>query len=228
MNILIIGAMEEEIEYLVNNFEFKEIDQINKFTLYSLEQGNKVIYLLNSGIGKVNATLTLSMFLNTYKVEHILSIGTSGALSDDVEIGEIVNATELAYHDVDVSAFGYKIGKLPNNEKYFITSTNEFYKSILEKFTNYVTIHDGLIVTGDQFASLNHKKEIKNNFPKALAVEMESTAMVHTAMAFGININVLRVISDKASEDANIEFDKFLKEVCEKYKELLNIILNNI
>ncbi len=221
MKTLIIGAMVEEIDYLSKKFAFKKIDQINSNDLYKFNN----IYLLNSGIGKVNAAISLSMFLNKYSVDNIISIGTSGSLNNDIEIGEIVNGTKLAYHDVDVTHFGHPVGKLPHNDLYFKTSNSNFFKEVLDEYKNKVKIHDGLIVTGDQFSDAKKKDFIKKNFDNPLAIEMESTAMVHTANAYGVDINVLRVVSDKAGEEAPEEFSKFLNKVCLKYEDLINIII---
>ncbi len=223
MKILIIGAMVEEIEYLVESFDFEEIDTINSKKLYKLHDLD--IYLLNSGIGKVTSSISLSMFLNTYDVDQIISIGSSGSFSINVKIGDMVCARDLAYHDVDLSYFGYEFGKLPDYERFFKTSSSPFFEQVLSRYKKSIRIHEGLIVTGDQFVSVKQRNKISVYFPDALAVEMESCAMVHTANAYDVNINVLRVISDNAADDAVVEFDKFLKNVCIQYEELLNIII---
>lgn len=225
MKELIIGAMEEEIIYLTTCFPFKKIGKINSNSLYLLEVNDKLIYLLNSGIGKVNATITLSMFLNNYVVDHILSIGTSGSLDNDLQIGDFVNGVKLSYHDVDLTDFGYELGKLPKNEKYFKTTQNIKFLEVLKYFKQIQNIQDGLILTGDQFISVVSKRLIKEKFPEALVVEMESTAMVHTAQAFEVEIDVLRVVSDSFTQEASIEFKQFLKSVCLTYQKLLQIML---
>ncbi len=226
MKILIIGAMVEEVEYLVGNFDFETIDTINFKKLYKLKDLD--IYLLNSGIGKVTSSISLSMFLNKYNIDQIISIGSSGSLNINVKIGDIVCARALAYHDVDISYFGYEIGQLPDYERFFKTSTSSFFEKILSRYKKSIRVHEGLIVTGDQFVSVKQRNKVSVDFPEALAVEMESCAMVHTANTYDININVLRVISDNAADGAEVEFDKFLKNVCIQYEKLLNIIIDEI
>lgn len=229
MNILILSAMEEEIDYLVASYELKAIDQINNNSLYRIERPNKNVYILNSSIGKVNSSITTSMVLNKYKIDKLISIGTSGALTDKTKIGDFVNGERLAYHDVDVTAFGYEIGQLPQMNKYFETTKDEFWTNLMNQFTkdNSINLHSGDIITGDEFInSLERKQFINTHFENGLCAEMESTAIIHTALAYGVDCYALRSISDNADGHADISFDKYLSKVCENYKHFVDLLLN--
>ncbi len=227
MNILILSAMEEEIEYLVSSFNLSSIDTINKQKLYTISNNDNTIYILNSGIGKVNATITTNSVLNSYQIDRIISIGTAGALSNASDIGQFVNGLKLAYHDVDVTAFGYNYGQVPHLDTYFDTTNDKYWHQILTTLKqNQVVINDGTIVSGDQFINDSAvKMEIMKKFDQPLCVEMESTAIVHTAKTANIKCNVLRSISDKAEGEANVDFDTYLQQVCKKYKLLVDIVL---
>ncbi len=229
MKVLILSAMEEEIAYLVNEFNLLPIDNINEQNLYLIKNNTTQLYILNSGIGKVNAAITTTKMLLKYNVDKVISIGTSGALTTETNIGDFVNGRSLAYHDVNLTAFNYKVGQLPKFQKYFLTSDDSFWQTVLNTLNTQkaITIHNGCVVTGDQFISESAtKKTIINNFENALCVEMESTAIVHTVKSFNIDCYVLRSISDNADGNANISFDTYLQKVCENYKYLVDIILN--
>lgn len=230
MNIIILSAMTEEVSYLVDNFDVEKIDEINGQQLYRYISGNTNLYILNSGIGKVESSITTSIFLSKYKVDKLISIGTSGALTGSTRIGDFVNGNALAYHDVDVTAFGYEIGTLPNQQKYFTPTQDKWWFNIIERFKNIdnIKVHDGSIVTGDQFiASSNKKQFINKHFETALACEMESTAIAHTSLSYGIDTYVLRSISDLADGEADVTFDEYLLSVCKNYKKFVEIILEN-
>lgn len=229
MNILILSAMTEEIDYLVKSFNLQSIDKVNGNELYELKQGNMTIYILNSSIGKVNSTITTSMVLNKYPIDKLVSIGTSGALTNSTNIGDFVLGKRLAYHDVDVTGFGYEIGQLPQMDKYFQTTNDQFINNVLTKFKENIDtkLHTGDIVTADKFVCNKEDKEfINKHFEKALCCEMESTAIIHTAISYGIDCYAIRSISDNADSEADVSFDEYLFKVCEQYKKLVDIILN--
>lgn len=230
MQILILSAMEEEIDFLVSSFKPKLIDKINNQNLYEIENKDIKIYILNSGIGKVSSSITTSMVLNKYHIDKLISIGTSGALTTKTKIGDFIVGKRLAYHDVDVSAFGYELGQLPNHDKYFHTTRDSFWESVINSFKQVdgVCVVEGDIITGDKFVCNYEDKEfINKHFENGLCVEMESTAIIQTALAYNIDVYALRSISDNADTKADISFDQYLSGVCEKYKNLVEIILDN-
>ncbi|WOO87393.1 5'-methylthioadenosine/adenosylhomocysteine nucleosidase [Mollicutes bacterium LVI A0039] len=230
MNILILSAMTEEIDYLVKGFNLTAIDKINGNDLFLHTENNKNIYILNSGIGKVASSITTSMMLNKYDIDKLISIGTSGALTSTTSIGDFVVGKRLAYHDADVTAFGYEIGQLPNQPKYFVTTDDDFWNKTIEQFASdsEVNVHYGDIVTGDQFISSSEKKQfINNHFENGVCTEMESTAIVHTALCYGIDTYALRSISDNADSSADVSFDEYLFKVCKLYKKFVDILLSN-
>lgn len=230
MNILILSAMVEEIDYLVQAFNLTSIDKINDNDLYLVENNNKKIYILNSGIGKVNSSITTSMMLSKYKIDKLISIGTSGALTNKTQIGDFVNGERLAYHDADATAFGYEIGQIPQMDKYFMTTNDKFWNDVMSKFKQVedVNLHTGDIVTGDQFINNAERKQfINTHFENGLCVEMESTAIVHTAIRFNTEVYALRSISDNADSEADVSFDQYLSKVCVQYKQFVDILLNN-
>lgn len=230
MNILILSAMEEEIDYLVSSYELQPIDTINKNSLYCIENNSNKIYILNSSIGKVNAAITTSIVLSKYKFDKLISIGTSGALTCKTNIGDFINGKRLAYHDVDVTAFGYEIGQLPQMNIYFETTQDKFWTDTISKFKALpeINLHQGDIITGDQFINNTERKEfINKHFENGLCVEMESASIIQTAIAFGIDCYALRSISDQADGEADVSFDEYLSKVCINYKHFVDILLAN-
>lgn len=224
MKLLVMSAMEEELDHLLAAFEADHIDDINESKLYLKMINGHQVYFLNSQIGKVNAAITTSMFLNDYQVDLLMSIGTSGSISDQLEIGDFVIGTKLAYHDVNVTNFGYDYGQLPQMNKYFIPDYNQEISEIIKK-TLGSKAHEGLILTGDKFInSVEDKQALTTLFDNPLCVEMESTAIVHTAIRYKQPTIVLRTISDKANGEATANFNEFVKLVCYNYIEIINAI----
>ncbi len=113
MKIAIIGAMEEEIALLRENIENRTQETVAgcEFTFGNM-RGADVILLL-SGIGKVNAAMSTTILLEKYKPDCIINTGSAGGYNPELNVGDAVISTEVRHHDVDVTAFGYEYGQVP-------------------------------------------------------------------------------------------------------------------
>ena len=100
-------------------------------------------------------------------------------------------------------------------EKWAIDSLNNQANDGLLK--SFGKIKSGLIATGDKFISDNKQiKSLLQDLPELKAVEMEGGAVAQILLLESIPYLAIRVISDKADEDAPEYFIEFLK----KYENL--------
>jgi adenosylhomocysteine nucleosidase len=53
--------------------------------------------------------------------------------------------------------------------------------------------------------------------PQALAVEMESAAFAQVCHDYGVPFAAVRTISDRADDDASVDFNRFLSQVASHY-----------
>ena len=138
-------------------------------------------------------------------------------------------ADKLAYHDVDVTAFGYEYGQMAQQPLYF-ESDKKFVSMIQESLSKLdQKWHLGLIATGDSFIAGEDKiKAIKEHFPQVLAVEMEGAAIAQAAHAAGRPFMVIRAMSDTADHAANISFDEFIVEAGERSAQTLMTFLKRL
>lgn len=133
-----------------------------------------------------------------------------------MKIGDEVIGTRIAYSDVDVTAFGYAYGQLPNKPLYY-----EADPAVVADFMNLTAGKKGLIVSGDQFVQDDGKKKILSYFPEALVAEMEAAAVAQVATQFGTPFIVLRGVSDLANGESNIVFDDYVVEAGKASAQLL-------
>ncbi len=119
MKIAIIGAMEEEVTLLRDNIKESTQETVAgcEFTFGKM-RGADVI-LLRSGIGKVNAAMSTTI-LEKYKPDCIINTGSAGGFNPELNVGDAVISTEVRHHDVDVTAFGYEYGQVPQLPAAFI------------------------------------------------------------------------------------------------------------
>ncbi|HEM3684026.1 TPA: 5'-methylthioadenosine/adenosylhomocysteine nucleosidase [Streptococcus suis] len=222
MKFGIIAAMPQELKILVEQLQDKVESDVLGRTYYQGRIGQHEVVLVQSGIGKVMSAMSVAILADRFAVDAIVNTGSAGAVADGIAIGDVVVATHLAYHDVDVTAFGYAYGQMAGQELYYPAD-----QALLEKLTSVLaeqemTSHQGLIVTGDSFIAGQDKiTEIKNHFPAVLAVEMEGAAIAQAAVNTGKPFLVIRAMSDTAQGDANITFDEFIIQAGERSAQTL-------
>ena len=229
MKIGIIAAMPEELKLLVEHLEMAEKHQRLGHVYYTGRIKHHEVVLVESGIGKVMSAMSVAVLVNDFKVTAVINTGSAGAVASGLEIGDVVVADRLVYHDVDVTAFGYDYGQMARQPLYYEASRYlvEEMKAVLEKTQQ--TSRVGLIATGDSFIAGQDKiDQIKAHFPDVLAVEMEGAAIAQAAHSLGLPFMIIRAMSDTASHDANITFDEFILEAGKRSAETLIQLLNNL
>jgi adenosylhomocysteine nucleosidase len=101
MKIGIIGAMETEIAMLKEKMKLKSQRTVATLVFYEGMLNESPIVLVKSGIGKVNAAMCAQILIDIFNVGAIINSGVAGALHPDLEVGDIVIATEVMQHDID-------------------------------------------------------------------------------------------------------------------------------
>ena len=111
----IIGAMEPEVAILKS-----ALTQATTETYFGYDfhigdlDGNQVV-IVQSGIGKVAAALATALLIDKFSPDYVVNTGSAGGFDQSLKVGDIVISSEVRYHDVDVTAFGYEVGQLPAN-----------------------------------------------------------------------------------------------------------------
>ncbi|WP_192801935.1 5'-methylthioadenosine/adenosylhomocysteine nucleosidase [Streptococcus agalactiae] len=226
MKIGIIAAMEEELKLLVENLEDKSQETVLSNVYYSGRYGEHELVLVQSGVGKVMSAMSVAILVESFKVDAIINTGSAGAVATGLNVGDVVVADTLVYHDVDLTAFGYDYGQMSMQPLYFHSDKTfvSTFEAVLSK--EEMTSKIGLIATGDSFIAGQEKIDvIKGHFPQVLAVEMEGAAIAQAAQATGKLFVVVRAMSDTAAHDANITFDEFIIEAGKRSAQVLMAFL---
>lgn len=213
MRIAIIGAMEEEVTLLRNKIENGEQQTVAGFVLITGTLEGTEVVLLRSGIGKVNAAMSTTVLLERFSPDYIINTGSAGGLNPELSVGDVVISSEVRHHDVDVTAFGYEYGQVPQLPPAFEADAKliQIAEDSAGEIEGIQTVK-GLITTGDSFMSDPDRVEfIKTKFNNLQAVEMEAAAIAQVAYQFGIPFVIIRSLSDIAGKESNVSFDQFLE-----------------
>lgn len=222
MKIGIIAAMEEELKLLLSELNHKREEICLERPYYSGKLGKHQVVLVQSGVGKVMSAMSVAVLVDHFKVDALINTGSAGALAPDLAIGDVVVADRLAYHDVDLTAFGYEFGRMSGQPLFF--KSDQTFVSVFEEVLAKHHIHSkiGLITTSDSFMAGKEKTIfVKEHFPEVQAVEMEGAAIAQAAYAAKRPFVVIRSISDTAAHDANITFEEFVVKAGKQSAQVL-------
>ena len=193
MKIGVIVAMEKELHQIRDMFPEEKV------------------VVQKCGIGKVNAAIGATEMIRDHQPDMIVSTGCAGGYGPGVNVQDVVVSTELAYHDVycgtaiGQSVYGQVQGmpaRFPADPK--MLEAAQTLTANLSSFAPGISIHPGLIVTGDWFVDSKEKmREIIGHFPEARAIDMESAAIAHACYRKGVPFISFRVISDLPLQDVD-------------------------
>ena len=228
MKIGIIGAMAQEVTLLREHLENQTTWQKAGATFYQGTIGKHEVIVVQTGIGKVLASITTSLLIQQYGVALVINTGSAGGIGAGLAVGDLVIADKLAYHDVDATVFGYQYGQVPGGMPLYYETDHAFatLMSQAAKETKH-QVKSGLIVTGDSFiADPTTLATILSHFPEALACEMEGAAIAQTAFQFDVPCLVVRAMSDTADHDATVSFDEFIELAGKRSAEMVLHFIN--
>ena len=220
MKLGIIGAMDVEVATLKENMSNKKVTTVaGSVYCEGVLEGLPVV-VVQCGIGKVNAALCAQILCSQFTVTHIVNTGIAGSLDKDLDIGDFVISKDAIYHDFTCAALnpayvtgqipGFPVRKFPADERLM----NLAFAAADSLKAGHAKI--GTVASGDQFVGQKVQKEKIIADTGALCTEMEGAAIAHTAWRNGIPYVVVRAISDKADDSAEMDYPTFEAMAAEK------------
>ena len=218
----IIAAMQEEVKALHEALADVKETEIAGMTFIEGLLLEKAVVVVQSGIGKVNASIATVCLIQNFDCEAIVNTGSGGGIGHGLAVGDVVISKQMSYFDADARVFGYEMGQIPQMPLFYESSN--ILRKETKKAAEKIGLHvkEGLILSGDSFVSGGALMEtIKNNFPDSLVVEMEGAAVAQTCFRFNIPFLIVRAVSDTADGDAASSFDTFIIEAGKKSAEMV-------
>lgn len=174
------------------------------------------VVIVRSGVGKVNAGMCVQILADLFQVTHIINTGVAGSLNAELNIGDILVSKDALYHDVDATVFGYQPGEVPQlGQREFVADTAlaALAEATCKEVNPDINVLIGRVASGDQFVSDKAVKERMIQLFSASCVEMEGTAIAHASTLNNIPFVIIRAISDKADDSAQVDYPVFEKRL---------------
>ena len=210
MKLGIIGAMEQEVETLLSLLEERNTTTHAGVAFHEGRLDGKDVVVVQCGIGKVNAALCVQMLCDFYGVTHLVNTGIAGSLDAALDIGDLVISEDAMYHDVDVTNFGYVPGQMAGMPASFPADSalvNAAFAAA--EAVNPGHTRKGRVASGDQFVCEQGLKDKIIAVTGAACTEMEGAAIAQAAYRNGVPFVIIRAISDKADNSADMDYPTF-------------------
>lgn len=222
MKILLLAAMEKEINLLTNILENIEINEKTDGRYWQGTVEDNHIIICKCGIGKVNSALNASLQIQKFKPDLVINSGVAGGAGNP--IGSVIIADKVSYHDVWCGP-GTEYGQADGFPLYMLPDQNIL--KLAEQLDIDKSVSQGLICSGDKFISTAEEIAfIRSKFPEVKAVDMESASIAQTCIFYGIPFAIIRVVSDTPGEGENIaQYKDFWEKAPQKTFDVISKIL---
>ena len=207
----IIGAMDVEVATLKAKMENKQVSWKTGMEFCDGTLEGLPVVVVQCGVGKVNAAMCAQILCSVYGVTHLVNTGIAGSLCADLDIGDLVVSTDAMYHDFDVTVFGRPVGQVPGMDVTAFPADEKLMASAFAaaEAVNPGHTRTGRVASGDQFVSRKDQKAHIIEVTGAVCTEMEGAAIAHTAYRNQVPFVILRAISDKADDSAEMDYPTF-------------------
>lgn len=209
----IIGAMTVEVCTLTEKMQDLCITERAGMSFYEGFLESTPAVVVQCGVGKVNAAMCVQILCDCFGVSHVINTGVAGSLCTELDIGDFVISSDVMYHDFDCHIINpdYPVGQVPGlcvrafpaNEALISAA----YAAADAASNGGARI--GRVASGDQFICSRVQKEKIIEDTGALCTEMEGAAVAHAAWRNEIPFVVIRAISDKADDSAQMDYPTF-------------------
>ncbi|WP_290612936.1 5'-methylthioadenosine/S-adenosylhomocysteine nucleosidase [Arsukibacterium sp. UBA3155] len=226
----IIGAMEPEVALLKQQLSKVTTEQIGNYVFYRGNLAGNETVIVQSGIGKVAAAVATTLLIDHFKPDCVINTGSAGGFDPELSVGDIAIGTEVRHHDVDVTAFGYEYGQVPQMPPAYIAHP-QLVSAAEQTISSlgFCKTKSGLITTGDSFMCDPQRiAQTRERFPTMLAVEMEGAAIAQVCHMLNTPFVVIRSLSDIAGKESPISFDAYLEIASKNSSAMVVALLNQL
>ena len=221
MKILVLAAMDKEINLLINILSEIKEEFTDDIHVYRGGIGHHEVIVAKCGIGKVNSAINTYKMLEAFHPDLVINSGVAGGAG--TPIGSVIIADRIAYYDVWCGP-GTEYGQA-DGVPLFMEADSRILKAAKEN-----SLNTGLICSGDKFVSTAEEISfIRSKFPEVKAVDMESASIAQVCTLNGTPFAIIRVVSDTPGEGENItQYKDFWTIAPEKTFQALTLVLNSL
>lgn len=166
------------------------------------------------GVGKLQAALHTAQAIGEVRPVLVVCIGTARALDPSLKVGDLVCASSVWQHEVDLCRFGLKEGELPNENGGVLGELSCLPVGSLAC---------GRCASGDVFVTRPYQ-EAHPQLSGSLFCDMESYGVAYAASQAKCKVSVIRVISDDSYGHRAKHYATLVREANKRIERILSHI----
>ena len=230
MKLGIIGAMQIEVAALKENMTNKTVTTRAGMEFCEGELEGLRVVVVQSGIGKVNAALCVQILCDCFGVTHVVNTGIAGSLCNELDIADLVISRDAIHHDFDLRFWGRPIGQVPGFDVVAFPADAKMVDVAYEAAETVNPGHTkiGRVASGDQFICSREQKDKIIADTQGICAEMEGASIAHAAYRNGVPFVIIRAISDKADDSAEMDYPTFEAIAAKRCAEVVQTMARNL
>ena len=211
MKLGIIGAMDVEVATLKEKMEGALVSTKAGMAFCEGTLEGVPAVVVQCGVGKVNAALCAQILCDCYGVTAVVNTGIAGSLCNNLDIADLVISRDAIHHDFDLRFWGRPVGQVPGFDVTAFPADEKLMELAFRAAEAVNPGHNkiGRVASGDQFICSREQKDTIIANTQAICAEMEGASIAHAAYRNGVPFVILRAISDKADDSAEMDYPTF-------------------
>ena len=187
-------------------------------TVWTGRHEDEPIAVALTGIGKVNAAAAATLLLAVFGARVLIFAGVAGGLNPAFPVGSVLLGERLAIHDYGAisgrvftpTAYGVIPVGAPRLDE--LTLVSGPVRAVLMRLVEAVAGRLdaspclGGVITADYFLNCAETRDELHAAFGADAIDMESGAVAQVAGAWGVDLYVVRTLSDLAGGDSHLTY----------------------
>lgn len=207
----LVIPLKEEADPLLNKLKISSSEKVGFRNIVTGSFNNYKVSLIISGCGKIKTASATQYLIDKCPSDFYINFGTSGAISQNLKIGDVVVATEIIEHDVK-----QKFPKIVPPPIYVVNK-----KTLIKLLVIDLNLKFGPIVSGDEDIVTTQRRKALFKKHNCLTCDWESAGFALTCQLNNVPFLVIRTVSDLAYEHTTQEYKKNQKNVVENLTETI-------
>jgi adenosylhomocysteine nucleosidase len=207
--VALFVALEVEARALVRHLTPSTISSPHLSIWEGVLEGTPVV-LVVTGVGKVAAALAVQFVCGAFHPRSAIAFGLAGATDSDARPGQLIVASGALQHDMDARPLAAGRGTIPSLGIAMFPADTALSEKLHEATESVVEspriASSGVVLSGDQIITSREVRDgLLTDFPEGVCFDMETAAIAQVALQNGIPWAALRMTSDAADENFNLD-----------------------
>ncbi len=211
----IASVMEKYADSLVK-------EEVNGFDVYSIDFGDKIMYVAQSGAGEIRAAACTQMLISKFDVDLVVNFGVVGALRDEIKLLNSCIVDKIVHYDMDTSAVdNCEVGRYLEYDDIYLRMTKKYVEMAIKHNPDMMVV---TCASADKFiVDAEKKKEIADLFDADIC-DMESAGIILVCDKNKVPNLFIKTISDSI-EGGMPEFREYMEKASDICIDIIDSLI---